>query len=112
MFIVYLILVLIIPFTFLIKGGLYETKVSKYPDISKGYKTKYKIANEKEWIYVNAVASKIYGTLGSILTVTSIVCLFLLGEGSVPAIGGLSLLLIPFIKFIIDKIIEKKFGKK
>lgn len=112
MFIVYLILVLIIPFTFLIKGALYETKVSKYPDVTKGYQTKYKAQNEKEWIYINAVASKIYGTLGSVLIVISIVSLFLFGEESVPAIGGLSLLLIPFIKLIIDKVIEKKFGKK
>lgn len=112
MFILYLILVLIIPFTFLIKGGLYEAKVSKYPDVTKGYKTKYKVQNEKEWLYINSVASKIYGTLGSFLIVISIVSLFLFGEESVPAIGGLALLLIPFIKLITDKVIEKKFGKK
>lgn len=112
MFILYLILVLIIPFTFLVKGGIYETKTSKYPDISKGYKTKYEVKNEKEWLYINAVASKLYGTIGFALIVTSIICLFLLGEESVPPIGILSIIMIPFIKVIIDKIIVKKFGKK
>ena len=112
MFIVYLILVLIIPFIFLIKGAGYETKTSNYPDVTKGYKGKYKAKNEKEWLYVNAVASKIYGGLGSLLIIISLISLFLLGENSVPAIGFLSLILIPFIKVVIDKFIEKKFGRK
>lgn len=111
MFIVYLIVVLIIPTTLLVKGGLYETKVSKYPDISKGYNTELKVKNENQWLYINKLASKLYGTVGSVLIVMIIICLFLLGEEAVAPIGILSIMVLAFIKVIIDKIIEKKFGK-
>jgi len=110
MFIGYLILVLIIPIILLVKGGIYETKVSKYPDITKGYKTTQKIKSENQWIYTNKLASKLYGTTGSFLIVTSIICLFLLGEESVPPIVILSIISMYLIKFIIDKILYKKFG--
>lgn len=111
-FIVFLIVVDIIPVGLLLLGGIYETKYSKFPNTKIGYKNKNSILNKETWEYSNKLASKIYGAIGSFLLVLNTLGAFIFGEEALAPLLGLTLLLVVMARVIIENIIIKKFKLK
>lgn len=111
-FIVFLIIVDIVPFGLLLLGGIYETKYSKFPNTKIGYKIRCSILNEKTWEYSNKLASKIYGIVGSFLLVLNTIAIFIFGEEALSSILLLTLALVIMARLIIENIIKKKFKLK
>ena len=57
-FIVFLIVVDIIPLGLLLLGGIYETKYSKFPNTKIGYKNKNSILNKETWSILTSLLQK------------------------------------------------------
>ena len=104
-----LLIVDVIPVALFILGGIYETKYSKYPEIKIGYKNKYTVLNKEAWKYGNKLASKIYGTVGTILLILNTLLLFILGENAFITILFISFMFTILSRIIIEKLLEKKF---
>ena len=108
-FVILLLIVNMIPIALFILGGIYETKYSKYPEIKIGYKNKYTVLNEEAWKYGNKLASKIYGTIGTILLTLNTLLLFIVGENIFITILFISFMFTILSRIIIEKLLEKKF---
>lgn len=98
----------ILPIVLWALSWYFENKLSKYPDVKRGYKTKMSRINEKTWEYGNKVASKIYNYTANILFIIIAINIIFL------KINLVFLVFIIFIVlcadyFIIERLIKKKF---
>ena len=104
-----LLIVDIIPIGLFVLGAFYETKYSIYPEIKRGYKNKYTVLNKKAWEYGNKLASKIYGTVGTVILILNTLLLFMFRENAFITTLFISFIFTVLSRIIIEKLLEKKF---
>ena len=111
-FLVYLLIIELIPLGLLIFGALCESNSNKYPNTKFGYKNQYSIKDKIIWEYSNKAASKIFGFIGTVLFIVNGIVLFIFSETTFSFILIINLFILIFSIMIIDKIIKKKFNNK
>ena len=109
---IYLLIVELIPLGLFIMGGLYESNSTKYEEMRFGYKNQYTIKDKIAWEYSNKLASKIFGSIGTLLFIVNAIVLFIFGENAFTFILMFSFFIVVLSRMMIDRLIKKKFNDK
>lgn len=108
---VILIIYEIIPIVLWGLGWYFENSFSKYPDTSKGYKTKIAKKDRETWIYANKVAGKIFGATATMLFILIFVGILILSVH--PAFIAFLIFISVCMAFMItERLVKKKIKEK